>query len=51
MTIDELMQKVLEILPDAIFDREYGSNEIFISTGLVERDGKLERIENVLGED
>jgi hypothetical protein len=50
MTIDELMQKVLELMPDALIDEEYRSGEIMISTGLVLRDGKLEAIENVLGE-
>lgn len=33
-TIDELMREVLAILPDALFDEEYGSGEIMISTGL-----------------
>lgn len=51
MTMDELMQKVLEICPNALFDEEFGSGEVMISTGLVLRDGKLEEIENVLGED
>lgn len=52
LTMDELMQKVLDILPDAIFDAQYRTGEIVISTGLVaDRDGKLRRIEDVLGED
>lgn len=33
-TIDELMREVLAILPDALFDEEYGTGEIMISTGL-----------------
>ena len=41
MTMDELMQKVLEIIPDAIFDEEFRSGEIMISTGLVVSKGKL----------
>jgi hypothetical protein len=44
MTIEELMQQILAILPDAIFDEEYRSGEVMISTGMVLRDGKLERI-------
>ncbi len=51
MTMDELMQKVLEICPNALFDEEFRSGEIMISTGLVLRGEKLEEIENVLGED
>jgi len=52
LTIDELMKKIWEIMPDAIFDVQYRTGEIMISTGLVaDRDGKLRRIEDVLGED
>jgi hypothetical protein len=50
VTIDELQEKLLELMPDALFDEEFGSGELMISTGLVLRDGKLEAIENVLGE-
>jgi hypothetical protein len=32
--MDELMQAILAIAPDALFDEEHGSGEIMISTGL-----------------
>lgn len=52
MNVNELKEKLLELMPDAIFDVQYRTGEIMISTGLVaDRDGKLRRIEDVLGED
>jgi len=50
MTMDELMQKILEVCPDALFDEEFRSGEIMISSGLVLQDGKLRKVDNVLGE-
>jgi hypothetical protein len=35
MTIDELQKKLLELMPDALFDEEFGTGELMISTGLV----------------
>jgi valyl-tRNA synthetase len=50
MTIDELQAKLLELMPDALFDEEFGTGEVMISTGLVVGpDGKLEAV-NVLRE-
>lgn len=46
MTIDELMSKIRDILPEAIFDEDYRSGELMISTGLVARGDKLEEIVN-----
>ena len=49
MSIDELQAKLLELMPDALFDEEFGTGEIMISTGLaVGSDGKLEAV-HVLG--
>jgi hypothetical protein len=45
VTLDELTQQILAIMPDAIVDEEYRSGEIMISTGLVLRDDKLEKID------
>lgn len=45
-TMNELMQKVLEIMPDAIFDETYRSKEIVISTGLTVRDGKVVKLDD-----
>ncbi len=51
MNIDELKEKLLQLMPDALFDEEFGTDELMISTGLVVRpDGKLEAM-NVLGKD
>ena len=45
-TLNELAQKVLELMPDALFDEEHGSDEIMISTGLTIRDGKLVKLDD-----
>ena len=51
MTIDELQKKLLELMPDALFDEEFGTGELMISTGLVVgSDGKLRKVDDVLGE-
>ncbi len=43
MNVDELKEKILELMPDALFDEEFGTDELMISTGLLVRpDGKLE---------
>jgi hypothetical protein len=50
MNIDELQEKLLQLMPDALFDEEFGTGELMISTGLiVGSDRKLEAV-NVLGE-
>lgn len=41
MTMDELMQAILAITPDALFDEEYGTGEIMVSTGLRLVDGQV----------
>jgi hypothetical protein len=41
MTMDDLMQTILAIAPDALFDEEYGSGEIMVSTGFKLQDGNL----------
>jgi hypothetical protein len=54
MTVDELKQKVLELMPDAVFDVEYRTGELVIATGLyANKKGNLERLDgiSVLGED
>ena len=51
MTLDELTQQILAIMPDALFDEEFGSGELMISTGLVVGpNGKLGKVDDVLGE-
>jgi len=51
MTIDELTQKVLELMPNALIDEEFGSGELMISSGLIAGpDGKLRKVDNVFGE-
>jgi len=35
MTMDELMQQILDILPNAVFGEESKTGEIVIATGLV----------------
>jgi hypothetical protein len=51
MNYDELKQELLKLMPDAIFDMEYGTGEVMISTGIVVGlNGKLERVADVLGE-
>ena len=51
MTLDELTQQILAIMPDALFDEEFGSGELMISTGLVVGpNGKLRKVDDVLGE-
>jgi hypothetical protein len=42
MIMSELMAKILEILPNAVFGEEQANGEILIATGLVEsKDGTL----------
>lgn len=42
MTLEQLAQKILEILPNAVFGEENTNGEILIATGLVEKkDGTL----------
>jgi hypothetical protein len=42
MTMNELMEKILDILPNAVFGEEDANGEILIATGLVEnKDGTL----------
>jgi hypothetical protein len=41
MTMDELMQAILAIAPDALFDEEYGTGEIMVSTGFRVIDGQV----------
>jgi len=51
VTLDELTQQILAIMPDALFDEEFGSGELMISTGLVVGpNGKLRKVDDVLGE-
>lgn len=46
MTFDELKEQLLVLMPEAIFDTEYRSGELMISTGLyVNSDGVLESLE------
>lgn len=46
MTMDDLMKVVLAIMPDAIFDNEYRTGEIVISTGLTIQDGKVVKLDD-----
>jgi hypothetical protein len=41
MTMDELMNQILAILPNAVFGEENTNGEILIATGLVDNDGTL----------
>jgi hypothetical protein len=34
---EELKQQILTMLPDAIFDEQYGTGEIMIATGMVKQ--------------
>jgi hypothetical protein len=36
MTMNELMEQILEILPNAVFGEEQATGEIVIASGLVE---------------
>lgn len=47
MTMDELMKAILAIAPDALFDEEYGTGEIMVSTGLRVIDGKISPMPNL----
>ena len=46
MTLDELKAEILKMLPDAVFDEEFGTGEIMIATGKVARidDGELKDV-------
>jgi hypothetical protein len=44
MTMDDFMRAILEIAPDAIFDQEYRSGEIMISTGLALENGQVVKL-------
>jgi hypothetical protein len=47
MTMNELMAKILEILPNAVFGQEQANGEILIATGLVENnDGTLSDLDD-----
>lgn len=50
MTMNELMQKVLEILPDAVFD-ENEQGEVVISTGVAVLDSNGLLIPSAVNED
>jgi hypothetical protein len=42
MTKDELVDIILELLPNAVFDEEFGTGEIVIATGKIAQvDGRL----------
>jgi hypothetical protein len=42
MTMNELMETILKVLPNAVFGQEQANGEILIATGLVEnKDGTL----------
>jgi len=41
MTMNELMEQILTILPNAVFGEEQANGEILIATGLVDNDGTL----------
>ena len=40
MTMDELMETILKVLPNAVFGEEQATGEILIATGLVENKDK-----------
>ena len=45
--MNELMSKILEILPNAVFGEEHTNGEILIATGLVEgKDGNLVELDD-----
>jgi hypothetical protein len=47
MTMNDLMAKILEILPNAVFGQEQANGEILIATGLVENnDGTLSDLDD-----
>ena len=47
MTMNELMAKILDILPNAVFGQEQANGEILIATGLVENnDGTLSDLDD-----
>lgn len=47
MTMNELMAKILDILPNAVFGEEDANGEILIATGLVEnKDGTLSDLDD-----
>jgi hypothetical protein len=39
--MNELMEQILTILPNAVFGEEQANGEILIATGLVDNDGTL----------
>lgn len=41
MTLDELMDQILILLPNAVFGEENTTGEILIATGLVDKSGIL----------
>jgi hypothetical protein len=41
MTMDELMNQILAILPNAVFGEENTTGEILVATGLVDNNGTL----------
>ena len=46
MTMNELMEQILEILPDAVFEEEMTTGEVVIATGLVDSsNGELKPVE------
>lgn len=46
MTYDELVARVKELLPDAIFDKTYRTGELVISTGLTIRGGEVVKLDD-----
>jgi hypothetical protein len=47
MKLEDLAQKILEILPNAVFGEENSNGEILIATGLVEgKDGILKDLDD-----
>jgi hypothetical protein len=45
MTMNELMERILEILPEAVFDEDIETGEIVVATGLTnETDGELKPV-------
>jgi hypothetical protein len=41
MTMDELQEAILEICPNAIFDKEFSTGEIVIATGFTLEKGMV----------
>jgi hypothetical protein len=41
MNMDQFMSKILDICPEALFDTEFRSGEIMISTGLRLENGQI----------